>query len=90
MEDSGDGVGIREDLEDAHAVGAFSVAGDVEREDAGEEFPPMRQGRGEAPGEDVAESLERAKPSASCGDGSGAAGLGMTCSRSQRRLANTP
>ncbi len=45
MEDSGDGVGIGDDLEDAHAAAAFSAAGDVEREDAGEELCP-----GDAPG----------------------------------------
>ena len=45
MEDSGDGVGIGDDLEDTHAAATFSAAGDVEREDAGEELCP-----GDAPG----------------------------------------
>lgn len=42
---------------------------------------PMRRGLGEDVGEDLAGSLERAKSSGSCGDGGGAAGLGMTCSQ---------
>jgi hypothetical protein len=37
---TGDGVGIGDDLEDAHAAATFSAAGDVEREDAGEELCP--------------------------------------------------
>jgi hypothetical protein len=45
VEDSGDGVGIGDDLEDTHAAAAFTAAGDVEREDAGEELCP-----GDAPG----------------------------------------
>ena len=40
MQDAGDGVGVGDDLEDPHAAAAFSAAGDVEREDAGEEICP--------------------------------------------------
>ena len=75
MQDAGDGVGVGDDLEDAHAGATFSAAGDVEREDAGE---------------DSAGSLERAKSSGSCGGGGGAAGLGMMRSRRRWWLANTP
>ena len=45
VEDSGDGVGIGDDLADTHAAAACSAAGDVEREDAGEELCP-----GDVPG----------------------------------------
>jgi hypothetical protein len=40
VQDAGDGVGVGDDLEDTHAAAAFSAAGDVEREDAGEELCP--------------------------------------------------
>ena len=40
MQDAGDGVGVGDDLEDTHAAAASSAAGDVEREDAGEELGP--------------------------------------------------
>ncbi len=86
VEDSGDGVGVGDDLEDTHAAAAFSAAGDVDGEDAGE----MRRGRGEELGEEAGEEAGRAKSSASCGGGDGAAGLGMTCSRRRWWLASTP
>jgi hypothetical protein len=35
VEDSGDGVGVGDDLEDTHAAAAFSAAGDVDGEDVG-------------------------------------------------------
>jgi len=40
VENSGDGVGIGDHLEDTHAAAAFSAAGDVDSEDAGEELGP--------------------------------------------------
>ncbi len=40
MEDSGDGVGVGDDLEDPHADATCSAAGDALREDAGEELCP--------------------------------------------------
>jgi hypothetical protein len=90
VEDSGDGVGVGDDLEDTHAAATFSAAGDVDGEDAGEELcPGDAPGSGRGVGEDSAGSLERAKSSGSCGGG-GAAGLGMTCSRRRWWLASTP
>jgi len=69
VEDAGDGVGIGDDLEDTHAAAAFSAAGDVDGEDAGEELGPTRcvGGRGEELGEEASGSSGRAKSSASCG-----------------------
>ena len=40
VQDAGDGVGVGDDLEDAHAAAACSAAGDALREDAGEEMGP--------------------------------------------------
>jgi len=40
VESSGDGVGVGDNLKDAHAAAALAAAGDVEREDAGEELGP--------------------------------------------------
>ena len=60
MEDSGDGVGVGDDLEDTHAAAAFSAAGDVDGEDAGEELCPRdaswpRRGAGRGSGRVVGE-----------------------------------
>ncbi len=60
VEDSGDGVGIGDDLEDAHAAAAFTAAGDVDGEDAGEELCPRdaswpRRGAGRGSGRVVGE-----------------------------------
>jgi len=49
VEDAGDGVGIGDDLEDTHAAAAFSAAGDVDGEAAGEELGP-RDASGSGPG----------------------------------------
>jgi len=40
VENSGDGVGIGDHREGTHAAAAFSAAGDVDSEDAGEELGP--------------------------------------------------
>jgi hypothetical protein len=55
VEDSGDGVGIGDDLEDTYTAAAFTAAGDVDGEDAGEELCPRdaswpRRGAGRGSG----------------------------------------
>jgi hypothetical protein len=60
VEDSGDGVGIGDDLEDTHTAAAFTAAGDVDGEDAGEELCPRdaswpRRGAGRGSGRVVGE-----------------------------------
>ncbi len=60
VEYSGEGVGIGDDLADTHAAAAFSAAGDVERENVGEEVAqPMRRGGGEELGEEAGADRHR-------------------------------
>jgi len=40
VQDAGEGVGVGDDLKDAHAAAALAAAGDVEGEGAGEELGP--------------------------------------------------
>jgi len=77
---------VGDDREDTHAAAAYSAAGDVEREGAGEEIGPTdASGAGRRFGGVTEEGEVQARAVTGTG---GVAGLGMTCSSSATRRSS--